>query len=263
MLGCGLDGVLREREPEYTGILNGIDGDEWNPATDQRLPYRYSSRSLGGKARCKAALQQRLELPLAPDVPLLIVVSRLTEQKGCDLLLELLPRLAAAPLQLALLGTGDERYLRGFRQAANRKYRNISINLSFHPELGPLMYAGADIFLMPSRFEPCGIGQLIALKYGAVPLVRQTGGLANTVIDAAEPQGTGFLFRDFTAVAFWQAIERALIGYADHQAWRKIMHRGMKADFSWQRSVGTYEEIYAAAMGQQGEVRSGYDQGTC
>jgi starch synthase len=254
-LGSGLDGVLRERATDYVGILNGIDADEWDPATDQRLPFRFSPRSLGGKVRCKAALQQRLGLPLSPDVPLLIVVSRLTEQKGCDLLLELLPRLAAAPLQLALLGTGDERYLRGFKQAAALQYPNISLNLAFHPELGSLMYAGADIFLMPSRFEPCGLGQLIALKYGAVPVVRRTGGLADTVIDVAEPKGTGFLFWDFSVTAFWQAIERALTLYDDQRVWRQVMRRGMRADFSWKRSVGAYEEIYAAAMKQQGEER--------
>jgi starch synthase len=254
-LGCGLDGVLQVRSADYTGILNGIDGDEWDPAVDRRLPARYSTRTLSGKARCKAALQQLLGLPLLPEVPLLAVVSRLTEQKGCDLLLELLPRLAATPLQLALLGTGDERYMLGFQQAAAQNHRNISINLSFHPELGPLMYAGADLFLMPSRFEPCGIGQLIALKYGAVPVARQTGGLADTIVDAAKPQGTGFLFADFTADAFWQAVERALSMYADQRRWRQIMRRGMNADYSWERSVGTYEEIYAAAMEQRREGR--------
>jgi starch synthase len=254
-LGCGLDGVLQVRSADYVGILNGIDDKEWNPATDCRLPACFSATSLRGKARCKAALQQLLGLPSMPEVPLLAVVSRLTEQKGCDLLLELLPRLAAAPLQLALLGTGDEYYMRAFQRAAAQRYRNISISLSFHPELGPLMYAGADLFLMPSRFEPCGIGQLIALKYGAVPVARQTGGLADTIIDAREPQGTGFLFADFTAAAFWQAIERAMTSFADLRRWRQIMRRGMNADFSWGRSVGTYENIYCAAMAQRREGR--------
>jgi starch synthase len=247
-LGCGLDGVLRVRAADYVGILNGIDGGEWNPATDRRLVARYSVEALGGKARCKRALQQRLGLPVTAEVPLLVMVSRLTEQKGCDLLLELLPRLATAPLQLVLLGTGDERYLQAFRQAAAACHGNISLNLAFHPELGPLLYAGADMFLMPSRFEPCGIGQLIALKYGAVPVARKTGGLADTIVDQAEPHGTGFLFTDYSAMAFWQAIERALAHYANRRSWRQLMRRGMMADFSWGRVVASYEAVYAAVV---------------
>ncbi len=246
--GCGLDGVLRQRAPDYRGILNGIDYAEWNPASDARLAANYERDSLAGKGRCKAALQRRLGLPISPDVPLLAVVSRLTEQKGCDLLLKIMPRLTAAPLQLALLGTGDEHFLQAFRAIAAEKAPNVALNLAFHPELGPLMYAGADMFLMPSRFEPCGISQLIALRYGTVPVVRRTGGLTDTVEQASATTGNGFLFDSYDRESFCQALQSALAAYRDRTGWQLLMQRGMAADHSWERSVGAYENVYHEAL---------------
>lgn len=246
--GCGLDGVLLQRAADFCGILNGIDYAEWNPASDGRLAANYDRDSLAGKGQCKAALQRRLGLPLAPDVPLLVVVSRLTEQKGCDLLLEIMPHLTTAPLQLALLGTGDEHFLEAFRGIAAEKAPNMCLNLAFHPELGPLMYAGADMFLMPSRFEPCGISQLIALRYGTIPIVRRTGGLADTVEQASATAGNGFLFDTYDSESFWQALQTALAAFRDQAGWQLLMQRGMAADHSWERSVGVYENVYQEAL---------------
>jgi starch synthase len=254
--GCGLDGVLRQRAADFSGILNGIDYAEWNPASDVRLAANYDRDSLAGKGQCKAALQERLGLPVAPDVPLLAVVSRLTEQKGCELLLEIMPRLATAPLQFALLGTGDAHFLEAFQAIAAEKAPNVALNLAFHPELGPLMYAGADMFLMPSRFEPCGISQLIALRYGAVPVVRRTGGLADTVEQASATAGNGFLFDDYASESFWRALQSALAAYQNRTGWHLLMQRGMAADHSWERSVGAYENIYREALQKRGGGKS-------
>ena len=250
-LGCGLEGVLNERANDYVGILNGLDFTEWDPATDQRLPANYSVTSLPGKQQCKEALQQRLGLPVAPKVPLLVMISRLTEQKGCDLLLSVLPRLVAAPVQVVLLGVGDEPFMLALGAFAREEPRNISVNLGFHTELGPFMYAGADMLLMPSRFEPCGISQLIALRYGTVPIVRRTGGLADTVEAATATTGNGFLFSRYDADSFWQTIQEAVALYQNRPGWQRLMQRGMMADYSWNRSVEAYETVYAEAAEQR------------
>lgn len=248
--GCGLEGVLARRGNDLFGIVNGIDTDEWNPAADTRIFRNYSARALAGKAADKLELQRELGMPAAPSVPLIGMVSRLAEQKGIDLVLELLPRLAESELQLVLLGTGNACYLERLDAFRRKGAANISINLGFNDPLAPKIYAGSDLFLMPSRFEPCGLSQLIAMRYGTVPVVRHTGGLRDTVIDVTRHprEGTGFTFEDFSADACWEALERALACYRDRESWRRIMRRGMHRDVSWHTAAGRYETLYRMAV---------------
>lgn len=246
--GCGLDGVLEQRGADLHGIMNGLDTEEWNPAADRRIFRNYSPRALVGKGADKLELQRELRLRVSPEIPLIGMVGRIVEQKGIDLVAELLPRFAAGELQLVILGAGDSSsmaLLDRFRGAPN-----ISINLGFKDPLAPRIYAGSDMFLMPSRFEPCGLSQLIALRYGAVPIVRRTGGLADTVLDvtAAPREGNGFSFDEYTPDACWDAVQRALGTYGDREGWRKIMRRGMLQDVSWRSAAVQYEELYRAGL---------------
>jgi len=251
--GCGLEGVLALRESDLFGILNGLDGDEWNPATDRVLTKQYGPSSPGGKSANKKALQRLLGLEERGDVPLLGMVSRLVAHKGFDLVSELLPRLAAEELQLAVLGTGDARYLAAFAEAREGGAANISLTVGFDPSMARRIYGGSDIFLMPSHFEPCGLGQLIALRYGAVPVVRKTGGLADTVIDSRESaeSANGFSFPGYDADSLMDAVLRATSLYRDRQAWKKLMVQGMKGDFSWRRSAEKYVVLYERAMAKK------------
>jgi starch synthase len=247
--GCGLDGVLSIRSGQLSGILNGLDTEEWDPATDQRIFKTYSADSLAAKSANKKGLQKQLGLEARPDVPLIGIVSRLVEQKGFDLLEQLLPRLAAEELQLVILGSGDSGYVQRFASLAGSS-RNVSFNPGFDPALAPKIYAGADLFLMPSRFEPCGLSQMIALRYGTVPVVRRTGGLADTVFEerAGVRQPNGFTFDDYTPEALWDALRRARLAYGNKARWRKLMRSGMAGDFSWLHSARQYEELYRRCL---------------
>ena len=253
-LGNGLEGVLGVRNADLHGVLNGLDYDLWDPATDRGLYKNYSATAPAGKAVNKKGLQKLLGLEPAADVPVIGIVSRLTAQKGFDLLAELMPKFARSRLQLVILGTGDEKYLKLLQDIKARGAGNISVNIGFHPELAPKIYAGSDIFLMPSHYEPCGLGQMIALRYGAVPLVRKTGGLADTVFDeqdgATEPNG--FSFEDYTPEALWETLSRSLQAFDDKGAWKKLMKRGMSCDFSWDASARRYEELYRLALARKG-----------
>jgi len=251
--GYGLEGVLQQRQGDLYGILNGIDTEEWDPATDQEIRKPYTATALAGKAANKKWLQKRLGLEIAPDIPLIGMVTRLAAQKGFDLMAELLPRLAREQLQLVVLGSGDEVYHRLFDRFGRRGAGNISLNIGYDSELARQIYAGSDIFLMPSHFEPCGLGQLIALRYGAVPVVRKTGGLADTVFDARDGvrDPNGFSFDDYTAKALWEALERALQAYRQRDAWKKLVRRGMGSDHSWQQSAGEYEQLYRIALAKK------------
>jgi starch synthase len=253
-MGCGLDGVLGVRSADLFGVLNGLDYDHWNPATDRGIVKNYTATALAGKALNKKALQQQLGLETAQDVPLVGMVSRLSAQKGFDLVAETMEKFVGSRLQLVILGTGDEKYLRLLRDKKTLAAGNISLNIGFHAELAPKIYAGSDIFLMPSHYEPCGLGQMIALRYGAVPVVRRTGGLADTVFDqrdgAKEPNG--FFFADYTPEAMWEALSRALKVYGDKAVWRKLMKRGMGCDYSWDASARKYEELYRRALAKKG-----------
>jgi starch synthase len=247
--GFGLDAVLRHRRDRLTGILNGIDVAEWDPATDPHLPAHYSARSLAGKARCKAALQRELGLAARPDVPLLTMVSRLAEQKGVDLLAAALPELLGRDVQLAILGSGDPGYEDALAAAARARPGRMAVEIGFDEGLAHRMEAGGDAFLMPSRFEPCGLNQMYSLRYGTVPIVRAVGGLEDTVEDYdGWNRGTGFKFREYTPGALLLAVRRALDAHRDRRAWRGLVARGMAQDFSWDRSAQSYETLYGGLV---------------
>jgi starch synthase len=251
--GCGLDGVLRTRRDDLCGILNGIDHAEWDPATDREIFKNYTSASLAGKPANKKGLQKLLGLEQAADIPLVGMVSRLSAQKGFDLVEQLLPDLVADRLQLVVIGSGDEKYAKLFQKISAQGFRNISLHVGFDHALARKIYAGSDLFLMPSHYEPCGLGQLIALRYGAVPVVRRTGGLADTVVDERDnvKEQTGFSFAEYTAPALWEALMRAVKAYRDRDAWRKIVRRGMNCDFSWKKSAAEYEDLYRRGVARK------------
>ncbi|HEY6872864.1 MAG TPA: glycogen synthase GlgA [Geobacteraceae bacterium] len=255
-LGCGLEGVLDVRRDDLFGILNGLDYAEWDPATDGDIASTFTAESLEGKAADKLGLQRLLGLEQSAEIPLVGLVSRLSAQKGFDLIAELLPKLAKAKLQLVILGTGEEKFVRLLTGAAGQKTKNISFNFGFDTSLAHRIYAGCDIFLMPSHYEPCGLGQLIALRYGTVPVVRKTGGLADTVLDPHESrEPTGFSFTEYTSAALWKTIKRALLAWKNRDRWGKIVRRGMLLDFSWHHSAQSYEVLYRRAIEKKrGEV---------
>lgn len=239
----GLDGVLRLRGDDFTGILNGIDPEVWDPATDPLLPARYGPGRLDGKRTCARRLAA--ELKLEADGPLLGLVGRLVEQKGLDALLAAVPELVAAGARLAVLGTGQPEYRRGLEAAAAAHPGRVAFARGMEEGLAHRIVAGSDLFLLPSRFEPCGLTQLYALRYGTVPVARRTGGLADTIVDAAEPDGDGFLYEGDDAAALAAAVGRALAARAEPERWAALVARGMGRDFTWSRSAGRYEDLYA------------------
>jgi len=254
--GCGLDGVIRARGADVSGILNGVDGKVWNPAADAFIAAPYSASAVGGKALCKAALQHELGLHVDAGAPLFAVVSRLSSQKGLDLLLDALPALldaaGEAGPQLAVQGNGDPALEAAFAQAAAAHPGRVAIRLVYDEALAHRMMAGADAMLVPSRFEPCGLTQLYALRYGTVPVVRQVGGLADTVVDAtpAAVQGdraTGFTFGPATPAALAQALQRAVSAYRQPALWQQLVLRGMAQNFSWDAAASQYLALYRDA----------------
>jgi starch synthase len=248
-LGYGLDGLLNHRAERFVGILNGADYDIWNPATDRYIPKTYTAQSFAHKAVNKRALQERFQLPVADRVPLLGFVGRMVEQKGIDMVLDALPRLLERGAQVAILGSGDGDYERRLSLLAKRYPAQLGVYIGYDEERAHLVEAGADIFLMPSRFEPCGLNQLYSLHYGTVPVVRRTGGLADTVVDAgikalADGTATGFVFEPPTTDALYETVGRALDFYTRPQAWQQLAINGMSQDFSWDNSARRYIEIY-------------------
>jgi starch synthase len=246
--GHGLDGVLRERRAALRGIVNGIDPTRWDPAHDPHLAAPFDADDLTGKAACKADLQRAFGLPVAPRVPLIGMVTRLAEQKGLDLVAAALPDLLALDLQLVILGRGDERYERWLADAGRRDPTRLAVRLAFDEGLSHRVEAGADAFLMPSRYEPCGLNQLYSLRYGTVPIVRATGGLDDTIddVDADPVHGTGFKFAEYTPAALTTAVRRALARYADRAGWQRLMREGMRRDHSWRRAALQYLDVYRA-----------------
>lgn len=241
--GERLDGLLRWRGDRVVGILNGIDTTAFDPATDKALTANYSADSVHGKAACKSALQREVGLEVDSTRPLLGVVSRLVSQKGLDLLHVALPWLIEqTDAQLVLLGSGQPDLEEAFRQVAQRVPARIAVRIGFDAALAQRIYAGSDCFLMPSRFEPCGLGQLIALRYGTVPIVRATGGLNDTVREGYE--GNGFRFHPYEARYFADAINRALTAYRDPVGWDQLRSRGMREDNSWTHAAGMYARVY-------------------
>lgn len=250
--GCGLDGLLRKRGRDMAGIVNGIDVDAWNPQTDPQIAARYSATDLTGKRRCKRALQKRLGLLPRPGL-LIGMVQRLAEQKGVDIFVQALKPLMALPVQVALLGTGDPSYEALLQAAAQRFPGRLSINLTFDDALAHQIEAGADAFLMPSRFEPCGLNQMYSMRYGTAPIVRRVGGLADTVMDLtpktrAAKTATGFLFKEPAAAALVNAVRRAVTAFGDRALWTGLMRTGMRKDLSWTRSARAYVEVYRRAQ---------------
>jgi starch synthase len=239
--GCTLDGVMRHlsHEKRLSGILNGIDTETFNPATDPALPANFSVNDLGGKAKCGQALRSELGLNSAPIAS---VVSRLSEQKGLDLILAAAPALLDLPLQLVVLGVGDPILASGWRDLQRQFPGRVAFVERFDVALAQRIYAGSDLFLMPSRFEPCGLGQLIAMRYGTIPVVRRTGGLADTVIEGE----TGFTFDDVSLVPLIAAVARAIQAYREPESWGAFLHRAMTQDHSWASAAIEYESLYLA-----------------
>jgi starch synthase len=236
--GFGLDGVLRERRDALFGILNGIDTEAWNPATDARIAERYDASRLHGKAVNKRALQQRIGLAIDPGVPLLASISRFAHQKGIDLIIDAADELAAAPAQLAVLGTGERQIEDALRAAQARHPGKIAVSLGFDEDLAHLIEAGADMFLMPSRYEPCGLNQMYSQRYGTPPVARRTGGLADTIADGE----TGFLFYEEKLIT---AVQRALSAWREAPRWREIQRVAMARDFSWAAPARQYADLYS------------------
>lgn len=249
--GLGLEGVLAEKRDagRLSGILNGVDYAVWDPSVDELLPSRYSPQDMSGKADCKAALMERSGLTGGAEVPLIGIVSRLADQKGFDLLSEKADEIVGLGASLVVLGTGQEEYHRFFEALAVKHEGRVAAHLKFDNGLAHLIEAGSDMFLMPSRYEPCGLNQMYSLKYGTVPVVRATGGLADTVDDYDEVAGTGtgFVFEEYGAEEMMSAIARAVRTFEDRDAWRGIVERGMALDFSWDASAAKYVELYGRA----------------
>ncbi|HJW10505.1 MAG TPA: glycogen synthase GlgA [Albitalea sp.] len=248
--GCGLDGVIRGRAGAVTGILNGVDGVVWNPQTDPGLTARYGTSDLAGKAACKRAVQEELGLQANASAPLFAVVSRLTSQKGVDLVLAAVPGLLARGAQLAVQGSGDPVLEAAFTMAAQANPGRVAVRLGYDEAWAHRLIGGADAMLVPSRFEPCGLTQLYALRYGTLPVVRRVGGLADTVVDASEDAvrrdvATGFVFEGATPSALQAAIDRAAGLFKQPALWTQLMKRAMAQDFSWDGSAREYGRLYA------------------
>ncbi len=256
--GEGLDGLLRKRALDLHGIINGIDYEEFNPATDKRIYENYDHNSLEKKKLNKAGLQKELGLEVS-DQPLLGMVSRLAGQKGLDLVAQAVEPIMAEGLQFVLLGTGEDHLEKTFADLQLRHTGRMSVNLGFDPVLAQKIYAGADMFLMPSRFEPCGLGQLISLAYGTIPIVRATGGLSDTIrdYDPTSGEGNGFTFTAYSAEALLGAVNRAVALYRNHQtAWMNLVRRVMKMDFSWTGSASKYIQLYEKAVNRRRQQAS-------
>ncbi len=244
----GLDTILRLRSFKLSGILNGIDTDSYNPETDPDIYAHYSAEDPSGKAENKRALQERLNLPQRSDAPLIGMVTRLVSHKGLDLVKYVLDELLQADVQMVLLGSGDWTYENFFREAQSRHPDKFCYCAGFVPELARKIYAGADIFLMPSKREPCGLSQMVACRYGTVPVVRETGGLKDSITDCGDGYGIGFTFKTYNANDMLESIRRALGAYGNKNDWPILVDRALKADFSWGRSANEYIRLYRALL---------------
>ena len=244
--GFGLDGVLRKRASVLSGIINGIDYKEWDPQSDSFIPFKFSDKAVAGKKKCKQQLLKDCAIKSDAGKPLIGMVGRLSSQKGLDIVLEAIGDIISAGASLVVLGKGDEIFHKKLYEAAEAYKGRVYVKTGFEDSLAHRIYAGSDIFLMPSRYEPCGLGQLIAMRYGTIPVARKTGGLADTIIDY-EPMkgnGTGFLFSDYTSGALYSCLKMAFCVYADNKRWQKLTINAMKMDFSWGNSAQKYVELY-------------------
>ncbi len=255
--GCGLEGVLQDRSADLHGVVNGIDYSVWDPATDRESAKPYSADDLAGKGVCKSALVE--EMALDDDgAPIIGIVSRLAAQKGLDLVLEALPDLVEAGFRIVLLGAGEPAIETAFTEAATAYRGRMAVRLGFDAGVARRIYAGSDMFLMPSRYEPCGLGQMISMRYGTIPIVRWTGGLRDTVTEfrPARCTGTGFGFSETTARGLLEAAMRALAAYREPALWRQLVRNAMAADFSWQASAREYVALYRKAAKAAGKGRT-------
>jgi len=247
--GYGLEGLLSQRQHQLTGILNGIDTDAWNPQTDSYLVTHFNSETLASKARNTQLLRTKLGLSPQKQVPLIGLITRLTEQKGLDLLVPIIPEIIKKGAQLVILGSGDKNLEKHLQQLADSHAENMSVYLGYNEELAHQIEAGANIFLMPSKFEPCGLNQMYSMRYGTIPIVRRTGGLADTVIDATPENienqtATGFVFEDEEPRELLYCVQRALRTFRDKTVWRMLQLNGMNRDFSWRKSAQEYVSLY-------------------
>ncbi len=254
--GAGLEGVLENRASHLTGILNGVDYSVWDPESDSIIPARFSSSDLRGKETCKAALQKRFDVPENPNIPLIGMITRLVDQKGLDLLTAVFEDLMRLDIQLCILGTGDPKYHALLTEKAKKYPRRVGLFLGFDNELAHWIEAGADMFLMPSYYEPSGLNQLYSLRYGTIPIVRKTGGLADSIVNATPStiksgQGTGFVFDEYKGKRMLDAVTRALKLYkANPRAWSKLVQNAMSKDFSWTASAKEYRKLYKKLTGR-------------
>jgi starch synthase len=248
--GFGLDGILRTRKKDLYGIVNGIDYEDWNPEKDRFLPTVFGPNNVDNKAVCKKALQEAFGLPVNGSVPLLATISRLADQKGFDLIASSMEEMISSGLQYLVLGTGERKYHDLFTGLARRFPKSFAVKIAYDNKLAHLIEGGADMFLMPSQYEPCGLNQLYSLKYGTVPIVRGVGGLEDTIIDYTKtPEaGTGFKFYEYSKDAMVEAIDRALKLFKDGDAWHSLVMRCMSQDFSWERSAKEYLGLYRKAI---------------
>ena len=245
----GLDPILKERSYKLSGILNGIDTVNYDPETDKDIFYNYSAKDFAPKAKNKAALQELFGLPVKADVPVMGIVSRLVAHKGLDLVKRVMwELLEATDVQLVVLGSGDWEYESFFKELAAAFPEKVGLRIGFIPDMARKIYAGSDLFLMPSKSEPCGLSQMVALRYGTVPIVRETGGLKDTITDSGDGKGNGFTFKSYDAYDMLDAIRRSLAAYADKDGWQKLVQRALKCDNSWGRSAREYIKLYEEIM---------------
>jgi starch synthase len=255
--GCGMDGLLRSRSRDLTGILNGIDRAVWDPAVDTALKARYSAEDLSGKEACKADLRQALGLAHGTRAPLMIYVNRLTHQKMADVVLAALPRLVADGVQVVVHGSGESEYETGFRAAAGAHPGRVAVEIGYREPLAHRLFAAADVALTPSRFEPCGLTTMYGMRYGAIPVTRPVGGLADTVSDAASAGGgTGFVFAGGSPSDLLEGVRRAVQRYERGAEWGGLQRRAMKRDFGWERSAARYGEIYLGLLGRPADAEA-------
>jgi starch synthase len=248
--GYGLDGVLRDRSNDLYGILNGVNYTEWNPETDLHLAANYNAEDISGKKKCKEELIEILKLERSIETPVIGIISRLADQKGFDILADAMDELMRMKLFLVLLGKGEEKYEKKFSEL-ERKYKGcLAVKIAFDNVLAHKIEAGSDMFLMPSRYEPCGLNQMYSLKYGTIPVVRATGGLEDTIkeFDPETQKGNGFKFAEYSPGAMIEEAKKALETYQNKDLWLRLMRNAMKEDFSWKRSALKYIDIYNHAL---------------
>ena len=250
--GYGFEGILKKRKKDLVGILNGVDYTVWNPERDSLIPYRYSSKELPLKREDKKALCKHFKLEYDPEIPVVGIISRFTEQKGIDLIEGIMPLLMKENIYLCVLGTGDKKYHKMFEGFRKKFPKKMGLHLGFSEELAHLIEAGSDIYLMPSKFEPCGLNQMYSLRYGTIPIVRATGGLADTIDEYKNGKGNGFLFDKYEPAAFMTAIKRALKLYKNREEWVKLVRQAMGYDYSWEVSAKKYVDLYKSLIKKEG-----------